>query len=187
MEVEPARLFWLVYVSVVGLFGLLALAAVAIGELGLREARITGTAVAALIAAGSFFAGLQLLGRVTVPAAAWVLVVGSPVAFALLANGIWSSHVGDTTANWAWTALVCVVFGLIIAGLRLLIPDDDPLSRAAFLGATVGFTLTALLLIKEIWGKLDAGGDSRAGLSAFVVGVVGFLLAPAVRRLREAA
>ena len=187
MEVEPARLFWLVYVSVVGLFGLLALAAVAIGELGLREARITGTAVAALIAAGSFFAGLQLLGRVTVPAAAWVLVVGSPVAFALLANGIWSSHVGDTTANWAWTGLVGVVFGLVIAALRLLIPDDDPISRAAFLGAALGFGLTALILIKEIWGKLDAGGDSRAGLSAFVVGVVGFLLAPAVRRLREAA
>jgi hypothetical protein len=84
---EPARLFWLVYLSAVALFGLLAVAAVAIGELGLREAR---------------------------------------------------------------------------------------------------FGLTALILIKEIWGKLDAGGDSRAGLSAFLVGVVGFLLAPAVRRLREA-
>jgi hypothetical protein len=73
-----------------------------------------------------------------------------------------------------------------VAGLRLLIPDDDPISRAAFLGATVALGLTAAILIKEIWGTIVNNGDSRAGLAAFVVGVVGFLLAPAARRVRNA-
>ena len=184
---EPTRLFWLVYTTVVAVFGALALAAVAIGELGLREARISGTAVAALLTAATFFAGLHLLDRVAVPAAAWVFVVGSPIAFALLANGLWSNHIGDTAANWAWTALDCVVFGLIVAGLRLLIPDDDAVSRAVFLGAAVALGVTAGLLVKEIWGTIENSGEARAGVAAFVVGVVGFLLAPAVRRLREAA
>jgi hypothetical protein len=184
---EAQRLFWLVYTTVVAVFGLLAFAAVAIGELGLREARIAGTAIAALVAGAAFFAGLHLLDRVAVPAAAFVLVVGSPLAFALLANGLWSNRVSGTAANWAWTALVCVVFGLVIAGLRLLIPDDDPVSRAVFLGAFVALALTAAILIKEIWGTLVNNGSARAGLAAFVVGVIGFLLAPAVRRLRETA
>jgi hypothetical protein len=184
--VDSGRLFWLLYVTVVAVFGLLALAATAIGSIGLREARIAGTAIAALLAGAAFFAGVHLFDRLAAPLAAWILVIGSPIAFVLLVNGLWSDEVGDGTANWAWTALIFVVFGLIIAGLRLLIPDDDPISRAVFLGASICLAITAALLVKEVWGSLGIAGDTRAGLSAFVLGVAGFLLAPALRRLREA-
>jgi hypothetical protein len=46
---KAESLFWLVYVSVVTPFGLLGLAAVAVGDVGLREG-VAGTAWAALLA-----------------------------------------------------------------------------------------------------------------------------------------
>jgi hypothetical protein len=61
-----------------------------------------------------------------------------------------------------------------------MVPDDDRLARAVFLGSTLCFGVA----VQEIWGDFGSGGDTRAGLSVFVLGVIGFLLAPALRRLR---
>jgi hypothetical protein len=181
--VQAGRLFWLVYVAVVAVTGLLSLAAVAFGEIGIYEGRITATAWAALLAGATFFAGLHLLGRVG--AVAWALVAGAPVAFALMTNGIWSDSFNGSQSNWAWTALVYLIVALTVAGLRLLIPDADPVSRAAFVGSSLCFVIVGGLAIKDIWGSFGtSGGDARAALAAFVLGVTGFLLAPALRRLR---
>jgi hypothetical protein len=182
--VQADRLFWIVYVAVVAVAGLLGLAAIAFGDIGIYEGRVSATAWAALLAGAAFFAGFHLLGRIG--SLAWALVAGAPVAFALMTNGIWSDSLGGNEANWAWTALVYVLVALTVAGLRLLIPDADPASRAAFIGSMLCFLIVGGLAINDIWGSFgDRGGDTRAALAAFVLGVTGFLLAPALRRLRE--
>lgn len=170
--------------AVVAVAGLLGLASIAFGDIGLYEGRVSTTAWAALLAGATFFAGFHLLGRIG--PLGWALVVGAPVAFALMANGIWSNSFSDTKANWAWTALVYVLVALIVGGLRLLIPDADPASRAAFIGSSLCFVIVGGLGIKDIWGEFgESGADTRAALAGFVLGVTGFLLAPALRRLRE--
>jgi hypothetical protein len=182
--VQAGRLFWLVYVTAVTVTGLLGLSAIAFGDIGLEEGRVAATAWAALLAGATFFAGLRLLGRVG--PVAWALVVSALVAFALITNGIWSNQFSGNEAKWAWSALVYVLVALIVAGLRLLIPDDDSASRAAFIGSLLCFVIAGGLAINDIWGSFgESGGDTRAGLAAFVLGVTGFLLAPALRRLRE--
>ena len=181
---QPGRLFWLVYLAVVAVAGLLGLAAIAFGDIGLYEGRVSATAWAALLAGATFFAGFHLLGRLR--PVAWALIAGAPVAFALMTNGIWSSSFSDNEGNWAWTALVYVLVALIVASLRLLIADDDLASQAAFIGSSLCFVIAGGLGIKEIWGSFGTGGgDTRVGLATFVLGVTGFLLAPALRRLRE--
>jgi hypothetical protein len=182
--VQAGRLFWLVYLAVVAVTGVLGLAAIAFGDIGLYEGRVTGTAWAALLAGATFFAGLHLLGRVG--PVAWAVVAGAPVAFALITNGIWSNSFSGNESKWAWTALVYVLVALIVAGLRLLIPETDPASRAAFIGSSLCFVIVGGLAIKDVWGSFgESGGDTRAGLAAFVLGVTGFLVAPALRRPRE--
>jgi hypothetical protein len=182
--VQPARLFWLVYLALVAVAGLLGLAAIAFGHIGLYEGRVSTTAWAALLAGATFFVGFHLLGRIGL--LGWALIAGAPVAFALMTNGIWSNSFSDTKANWAWTALVYVLVALIVGGLRLLIPDADPASRAAFIGSSLCFVIVGGLGIKDIWGEFgESGGDTRAALAGFVLGVTGFLLAPALGRLRE--
>jgi hypothetical protein len=183
--VNNERLFWRVYAVVVAVAGLLALLAVAFGHIGLYEGRVAATAWAALLSGATLFAGLHLLRRVG--RVAWTLPAGAVIAFALMTNGIWSNDFNGNEVKWkwAWTALVYILVALIAAGLRLLIPDD-PVSRAAFIGTLLCFAIAGGLVVKNIWGSFGtSGGDARGGLAAFVLGVTGFLLAPALRRLRD--
>jgi hypothetical protein len=182
--VQPGRLFWLVYLAVVAVAGLLGVAAIAFGHIGFYEGRVSATAWAALLAGATFFAGFHLLGRIG--PLGWALIAGAPVAFALITNGIWANSFADSEANWAWTGLVYILVVLIVGGLRLLIPDTDPASRAAFIGSSLCFVIVGGLAVKDIWGSFgESGGDTRAALAAFVLGVTGFLLAPALRHLHE--
>ena len=183
---QSGRLFWLAYLAVVAVAGLLGLVAIAFGHVGLYEGRVSATAWAALLAGASFFTGLHLLGRLR--PLSWTLIAGAPVAFALMANGIWSNSFSSNEGNWAWTALVYVLVALIVAGLRLLIADRDPAPQAVFIASSLCFAISGGLGIKEIWGNFGTGGgDTRVALATFVLGVTGFLLAPALRRLREPA
>lgn len=154
------------------------------------------TLVAGFLCGACATAAIRLLERRLVDPIGWIAALVAPVAFAVIAVGIWwiqgwFRH-GDLLGKLVATSLVALLSTLVVATLKLV---ARPRSRGAFVlvVATVvcALGLDALALIK-IWSLAPEHGDTgsvtgsagaRLMLVLGILGVLAYLLTPLVDRL----
>jgi hypothetical protein len=143
-------------------------------------------------------AAIRLLERRLLDPIGWIAALVAPVAFAVIAVGIWwiqgwFRH-GELLGKLVATSIVALVSTLVVATLELV---ARPRSRGAFalVAATVVCTLgvDALALVK-IWSLAPEHGDTgsatgsaggRLMLVLGILGVLAYLLTPLVDRLES--
>lgn len=154
------------------------------------------TLVAGFLCGACATAAIRLLKRRLRDPIGWIAAVVAPVAFAVIAVGIWWIHGwsrhGDLLGKLVATSLVALVSTLVVVTLRLV---ARPRSTGAFalVVATVVCTLGVdALALADIWSLAPEHGDTgsatgsaggRLMLVLAILGVLAYLLTPLVDRL----
>jgi hypothetical protein len=154
------------------------------------------TVVAGFLCGACATAAIRLLERRLVDPIGWIAALVAPVAFAVIAVGIWwiqgwFRH-GDLLGKLVATSLVALLSTLVVATLKLV---ARPRSRGAFVlvAATVVCALGVdVLALIKIWSLAPEHGDTgsvtgsagaRLMLVLGILGVLAYLLTPLVDRL----
>lgn len=154
------------------------------------------TLVAGFLCGACATASIRLLERRLRDSIGWIAAVVAPVAFAVIAVGIWWIHGwsrhGELLGKLVATSIVALVSTLVVATLRLV---ARPRSTGAFalVVATVVCTLGVdALALADIWSLAPEHGDTgsatgsaggRLMLVLAILGVLAYLLTPLVDRL----
>jgi len=154
------------------------------------------TLVAGFLCGACATAAIRLLERQLRDPIGWIAAVVAPVAFAVVAVGIWWLHGwlrhGDLLGKLVATSLVALLSTLVVATLRLV---ARPRSRGAF--ALVVTTVVCAvgvdaLALAKIWSLAPEHGDTasatgsaggRLMLVLGILGVLAYLLTPLLDRL----
>jgi hypothetical protein len=154
------------------------------------------TLVAGFLCGACATAAIRLLERRLGDPIGWIAAAVAPVAFAIIAVGIWwlqgwSRH-GELLGKLVATSLVALISTLVVATLKLV---ARPRSTGAFalVVATVVCTLGVdALALADIWSLAPEHGDTgsatgsaggRLMLVLAILGVLAYLLTPLVDRL----
>jgi hypothetical protein len=156
------------------------------------------TLVAGFLCGACATAAVRLLERRFLDPIGWIAALIAPVAFAVIAVGIWWIHGwgrhAELLGKLVATAIVALVSTLVVATLRLV---ARPRSTGAFalVVATVVCTLGVdALALADIWSLAPEHGDTgsatgsaggRLMLVLGILGVLGYLLTPLVDRLES--
>ena len=154
------------------------------------------TLVAGFLCGACATAAIRLLERRLLDPLGWLAVLVAPVAFTVIAVGIWWIHGwgrhAELLGKLVATSIVALLSTLVVATLKLV---ARPRSRGAFVlvVATVLCTLGVdALALADIWSLAPEHGDTgsatgsaggRLMLVLGILGVLAYLLTPLVDRL----
>jgi uncharacterized membrane protein HdeD (DUF308 family) len=181
---EGRRLVLVSYVTVLSGFGLWGLTAALLRDVDFTNLKIVATAGAALLAGGAAYASVALRSRVRSTTFPSLLLGAAPIAFALVAYDIWGGSFTAQSSQWAQTAIVVLVAGVLTATLRLLVRFERPLVGLIYVGFVVCAAATSGVALRAIWGSPQQD-DARLFTAFAVLTVFAYLLAPAIDRLLE--
>ena len=177
------RIAWLGAAAILVVAALVAVAAVLRGDFSDTDARILGTLAAVLYTGGALFSGLSVLERGH-RVLGWVLAAASPLCFVLLLPAIWSvfDESGDDDVwRWAWSAVIALLVGLMLATALLLARGDRSRLVALVSGAVAG--IAATLSIAAIWTEDGGDGWLQLIVALWIVAVLAYVLVPVMDRL----
>lgn len=156
------------------------------------------TLVAGFLCGACATAAIRLLERRLLDPIGWIAALVAPVAFAVIAVGIWWIHGwgrhAELLGKLVATSIVALLSTLVVATLELV---ARPRSRGAFalVVATVLCTLGVdALALADIWSLAPEHGDTgsatgsaggRLMLVLGILGVLAYLLTPLVDRLES--
>ena len=156
------------------------------------------TLVAGFLCGACATAAIRLLERRLLDPIGWLAALVAPVAFTVIAVGIWWIHGwgrhAELIGKLVATSIVALLSTLVVATLKLV---ARPRSRGAFalVVATVLCTLGVdALALADIWSLAPEHGDTgsatgsaggRLMLVLAILGVLAYLLTPLVDRLES--
>jgi hypothetical protein len=184
---RPApRIAWLGAAAILTVAALVALAAIARGDFSDTDGRILGSLAAVLYTGGALFAGLATVDRGR-PRIGWSVTCGAPVCFVILLPAIWSTFDeggDDDVWRWAWSAVLALLVGIMLATALLLARTDTAQRLALASGAASG--TAAAISIAAIW--TDDGGDGWIKTIAilWILAVLAYVLVPVADRFTRA-
>jgi hypothetical protein len=148
--------------------------------------QISESLVVTLVCGGGLYAAVALLQRRQVVAAAGLVVALEAIAFGVAMHAIWSANLGESAGRWSTTFMALAVGALVVVAVRTTIRGDDPVTRGAFLGTALCWTIATAFVLKLIWADpfdFDSG-TVKTATSFYVLGTFGFLATPALQRFR---
>jgi hypothetical protein len=118
----------------------------------------------------------------------WAVAAAAPVCFVLLLPAIWNVFEESADANiwrWAWTAVIVVLVGLMLATALLLARADGATVLAMVTGCLAG--VAATLSIAAVWTDDDGDGWIQLIAALWILAVLAYVLVPVADRFARAA